>query len=443
MKLSLSRRYFSDATHSFVRASHATGSVGSARRLEEQLLLWGASVHCGRDDPILSVEHHIDIVEWTWVLDQAHHHAIEPLVQSLLGRANWQSVPAAVQSHLDQCARGIAMRSMQQARELVRVATRIEANGIQVIPLKGPVMGQLAYGNLAFRHALDVDLLVRQEDFDAALKTLYELGYEPLRSLSESEAEGFIDWHASYELVHPDQRIIVELHADFFPGIHAAVVPLDAVWRRQIEVPFAGADLRSLALEDLLIYLCAHGTKHRWTKLKWLADIAGIIHRHPDVDWDAVQVRARAMGSLRMVKLGLWLAHTLLQAPFPKAFRDGREENIPEKKTPLRDPNRADSMRGDVTIQAMAATVETKWLFAAPDDPVDLWREFWFHLRERERWRDRIPYVMHSLQLILKPSERDHAVLRLPKYLSWLYVAIRPLRIVWDALVAARRRDGN
>jgi hypothetical protein len=341
------------------------------------------------------------------------------------------------------------MRNMQQARELVRIATCIEKRGIHIIPLKGPVMGQLAYGNLAFRHALDVDLLVRREDFDAALKALYKLGYEPLRSLSESEAEGFVDWHASYELVHPVQRIIVELHADFFPGIHADVVPLDEVWARQIQVPFAGADLRSLALEDLIIYLCAHGTKHRWAKLKWLADVAGLIHRHPDVDWGAVQVRARAMGSLRMVKLGLWLAHTLLHAPLPEPFR-AAEERTAERNPPRRDPTREDDiqqdavrkddMRRDAAVQAMAETVQTRWLFGAPDDPVDPWREFWFHVRGRERWRDRLPYVMHTFKLVVMPSEKDYAFLRLPKYLSWLYVVIRPVRIARDALTAAKRR---
>ena len=385
------------------------------RHEEKELLLRSASAHCKLESGAgqtnnLALSH----LDWKWVLQQAGHHAIEPLLQAALSRYQSEEVPEAVQMYLASRSRAIAMRNMQQARELVRICSHIETEGCPVIPLKGPVIGQVAYGNLAFRQSLDLDLLVRHEDFGEATSALHRLGYESLRALDASEKRDFIEWHASYEFVHPEQRIIVELHHDLFKGIHAPVLDLEHIWERHTQFPFAGSKLRGFALDDLVLYLCAHGTKHRWAKLKWIADIAGIIHHRSDIDWQTVHSRAARIGSLRMVHLGLGLAHALLGVPSPKPFKE--------------------LDKCDMTVQNMAVTVRGGWLFVPPDTPVDPWTEFWFHLRERERWRDRVGYVQHSLRLAVIPTEKDRGFVRLPSWLSWLYVLVRPLRVVVDII---------
>jgi hypothetical protein len=83
-----------------------------------------------------------------------------------------------------------------------------------------------------------------------------------------------------------------------------------------------------------------------------------------------------------MVRLGGYLAHQLLEAPVP--------------------PNVLRAAQTSRTVRAMAARICDEWLFREPDAPrTPDWDVFWFHVKERERWRDRWPYIKHHLKLWL------------------------------------------
>jgi hypothetical protein len=205
---------------------------------------------------------------------------------------------------------------------------------------------------------------------------------------------------------------MVELHKAFFKDIIAEVLDIDETWDRHGRMDFVGIEVRHLALEDLVIYLCAHGAQHRWAKLKWLCDLAGLMHRHPNIDWAVVKSRARRTGSHRMVQLGLYLVHHHFKTQPPRPFR---QSSFPDSAT-----------------KRLADMVLSRWTFSAPEAEVDPLQEFWFHIREREHWRDRVPYLLHSLRLAVKPTEKDHALWDLPKSMEWFYYLIRPVRLARD-----------
>ncbi|MGE0133262.1 MAG: nucleotidyltransferase family protein [Blastocatellales bacterium] len=79
--------------------------------------------------------------------------------------------------------------------------------------------------------------------------------------------------------------------------------------------PLPSTSLRRTRLslpEDLLIYLCAHGAKHAWERLIWLADVAGLIHKHSNLDWDGVRDLAVEQRCGRVLLLGLRLARDVV-----------------------------------------------------------------------------------------------------------------------------------
>ena len=58
-----------------------------------------------------------------------------------------------------------------------------------------------------------------------------------------------------------------------------------------------------------------------------------------------------------------------------------------------------------------------------------------FHLRMRERWRDRIPYLSWFFGLLrsqFKPNSRDKELLPLPGKLSFLLYLTRPMQLFRD-----------
>ena len=72
------------------------------------------------------------------------------------------------------------------------------------------------------------------------------------------------------------------------------------------------------------------------------------------------------------------------------------------------------------------AEVQNRWLFdELGEGPFAA--STWFHLRER--LPDRLPFALHSLRLLVEPSEKDRAVVHLPDRLAFLYPLVRVLRL--------------
>ena len=370
-----------------------------------------------------------ETLDWRWLLGQAKKHGIEPILKSELDFVCSKAVdssgvvPDPVWTWLGRRTRAVAFHTMHQSRELRHVVQHLEGAEVPVIPFKGPLLGHLAYGNVALRRSADLDLLVREDDFDHAIEELQALGYRSFRGLTAAERTDFVAWHRSCELFHPEKNVIVELHYDFFPRIVSGGVDPEAVWECHEWTSFVGTDMRSLAREDLIIYLCAHGTWHRWVKLKWLADLHGLLTKAPGVDGERLFERARKWGSSRMVRVGLGLASTLLQTPVPEPV--------------------SHEIGRDAAVQRLMGRVQREWLFAYSTTDVQAWEAFRFHVLARERWRDRLPYLAHSLGLAVTPNKKDHDFIALPDGLSALYYAVRPIRIIQELLTPRQKGDNK
>jgi hypothetical protein len=350
-------------------------------------------------------------LDWKAVGRYARENEVQPLVHRTLSRREEGQVPTEVLDRLADASRDVALDNLRFDQTLRRLVDELEAADIPVIPFKGPALARRAYGNSAYRQYVDLDLLVQRSDFYRAKAELQEKGYEPYRDLDDDEEADFVDSKLGYELVNRADGTVVELHWGLFYDIYGFGFDPEALWQRHERSSFAGQPIRVLAPEDLMRYLCVHGTKHRFLKLKWLCDVAAFVRAQPDLDWATVQRRARETGTERMCLLALYLAHHLLGAAVPPAL--------------LR------SARADSTLRALAETLCSNWLLRDPErSESETWDVFWFHVRERERLRDRLPYVWHHVKLAMAPSEKDREWVDLPEALSFLYVFVRPLRLL-------------
>ena len=402
------------------QANEAQVNSRARSAAKDVLLAAAARVQGPSDPPVVSPP-----VDWGWLAGQARKHDLEPLLHRLLATVGTDRVPEAVRAGLRRRAGLLAVESMHRARELVRVVRLLEDEGFPALPVKGPVLAQRAYGDLALRPAADLDVLVRPEHFEPALRALRSAGYAPVgEAETSSDAwQAYVAHHRSCELYHWQRRVPLELHHAFFPQGEPAALPAEAAWARHERAPFLGTTIRRLAPEDRLLYLCAHGTWHRWAKLKWVADIAGLLARRPALDGDALRRRAKDGGALRRVRLGMGLARELLGAPVLAGWR--------------RD------LDSDPVLSKLIRTVRAQWLYTYRTTDADPWTTLRFQLRARERWRDRWAFLRRQLPLLLGPSEQDRAVVPLPKALGGLYVFVRPLRILWERMMGTPDTDSH
>ena len=207
-------------------------------------------------------------------------------------------------------------------------------------------------------------------------------------------------------LYKDDGQTLVELHWAFIPHRFSVPLQISAFWDRAVSISLAGREVPSLCTEDLLLVLCIHGAKHSWSRLSLVADVAWLIARRPYVHWDSLFQRARMIGSLRMVLLGLRLAGSILEAPLPKSVLQNIES--------------------DQAVRILAAQVTAR-LFSPWDQSGRIVRDGIFHMQARERWQDRARYLS---RLITTPGVEDWQLVDLPSSLAFLYPILRFPRLL-------------
>jgi hypothetical protein len=287
------------------------------------------------------------------------------------------------------------------ASELRSLLDRFEAAGIKAIPFKGPTLAAYAYGDLALRQFHDLDLLLRRDDVLAAKNLLVESGYRAEHRFSQAQEAALLRSECEYTF---KGSVYVELQWEIVPANFAFTINDAALWQRVREIEVEGLCLPMLAPEDLLLILCAHGTKHNWTRLAWIADVAEVLRHGGEINWPALLERARKLGGTRMLCLGTGLAHHLLGASLPVTL--------------------ARKIANDHKIRQLITEVSGRLFIEGRNDGA--LRQSLFYIRSRERLRDRARCYLH---MALSPNIKDITSTNLVRPFRWLYYPLRPLRL--------------
>lgn len=351
-------------------------------------------------------------LNWTYVLKTAELHGMLPLLRARIDETCPDALPATVRSSLLRATLSNASHNLMLTGELIGILNALAAEGIDVVPFKGPVLADQVYGNVSMRQFCDLDVLVRPHDVLRARQVLIERGYQPEFNLSREREEEYVRAEHAFQLTKEETGFVVELHWSF--GSKDQVFPLRAaeIWQRLQPRSLQGHSIQSLSNEDLLLYLCVHGAKHRWERLEWICSIAALLRAEKQMNWRRVAALAQRTGGLRGLRLGLLLANDICGVPLPPLLAGAALADRGARRL-------AEQVRGD--------------LFLA--QPVHRTREFkrqTFYLQTRERILDRFRIVWFSCARIPHPLAKDWDMFRLPASMSFLYYLLRPLRLFRD-----------
>ena len=355
-------------------------------------------------------------LDWHRIDELAARHRVRPLLyKHLKVDARRPESPADIWTKIENHSIWTVGRNLAQTNELVRIVKMLRSEEIPALPFKGPVLGSRFYGNIGLREFFDLDFLVHRKDLLRAKSVLLREGFASPSSQNEAFEAEHIDAQLGCDFVSANGKVRLELHWSFIQKWLTYRVDLEGIWKRATYRDIAGAPMRTIASEDLLPYLCAHGAKHHWERLFWIVDIAEFVRTEQNLDWKAVLDSAERDGNWRVLALGLYLAYGLLDAPVPRDVL---------------------ARISTFDINQLADTVGT-WLFNEENRPAtgDI-EETRFYLKAKERVTDRLAYTGHLIKLTMAPSEKDHEFVQLPPPLKFLYPAVRPLR--W---LAQRKKD--
>jgi hypothetical protein len=359
-----------------------------------------AVVDMGRAQLAAALEQ-FDEADWTTFIERALAHGTTSLVCRNLLALDVEFLPAelmaACEAHLA-ASEAAAVRALTQLAEVIDA---LAANGIDALPYKGPILALQAYGDPAVRESRDLDLLIRQDDLWNALAVLGRLGYRS-DSILGLRPRRIADYYAynGHDILFAQDKLPIEPHWALAPRTFCTELDTARIFDRAISIETAeGRRFSCFAPEDSLLTAAIHGGKEQWSRLLWVADVAGLLHAHA-LDWAAVLERAREAGCLRMTLLAAELARDLLGARLP----DHVQRSIREDRVVARLVER---VRADLFTQTAAPSVFTL-------------TQFRWHLRERpaDRWR----YAARTLFVARVPHFRN---IDLPDWLSFLYPAVR------------------
>jgi hypothetical protein len=354
-------------------------------------------------------------LDWRRLFMMASRHKMMPLLYWHLKEIDALSETPQMQS-LSAAFRRTAAHTLAGVDRLREIMRAFEAADVLVVPYKGAALAVQLYGNVALRPPGDIDIVIRKKDALKARSLLFALGYQLRYPVGKDNHEFRLANRYCEEFVSPD-RVFVELHWAFTNGDVRFPLFLEDVTPRLVPVRIAGTHVLTFGREDLLLILSAHGAKHCWRCLEWICGVSELVRETPQLDWNAVLDRARALGAVRMVLLALYLAHELLQAPVPedirkRVFADKRVAILAAKVPGLLEEPGA-------TDESLGSTMS------------DL-----FHFHLRERFMDRVRYIFYR---ITTPSQPESwRVLRIGRFLFPLHAFLRPLRLAGRVVPAIR-----
>jgi len=343
-------------------------------------------------------------VDWEYVFQLARRHSIVPLLYIQLKRNAADLVPREILNKLKKHYIENSARNTVLTAELCRLINLFRDQGIEAIPYKGPVLALFAYGNIALRRFVDLDVIVKKSDVLKARDILLTCGYKPSKSLSLTQQELLLRTQHNMQFSRDNHQLIVELHWEIAPHFFASTVNGERLWQDLLTVDLNGTVVKTFSAEDLLFSLCVHGSRHLWERLGWICDVAELITRQR-LNWNALLERAASADTERMFLLGVHLAERLLDAPLPAEVKQ-----------------RCDS---DPRLSSLAENI-VEHLFDGPTHVPATSREiFKYNIGVRKTLSARARYLLY----MFRPTDSDLGSHSLPPSLNFAYYLTRPFRL--------------
>jgi len=360
------------------------------------------------------IKHDLD---WDYLIAVAYAHGLLPLLHKHI---TTNLVPAQILSRLKRESVANSQNVLHLTARQLRVYKLFKENNVPVALFKGPLLAQMAYGEMSLRQAGDIDLLINRSDFTQARLLLESLGYEMTPQLTPAQLSSHLNNHCEIQFMRDEWLTVVDLHWDLAPRSFVFGVKTDEVMSRLQSVSLAGTTVETFGAEDLLLYQAMHGAKHLWRRLEWISCLAESVRATTEIDWGTLVDRAARAHATRILALGLRLVEAFSDVPVPSDVFA--------------------SIDPDKTMQRMATQIRAQ-LFTT-FGPAESTETNLYNLRIMDRKRD---VLVSALRSIFVPTLPDWQSLALPASLHSLYYAYRPLRLskvystaLWRKLTGVR-----
>jgi hypothetical protein len=250
--------------------------------------------------------------DWGRFVALARFHRVQGLVWDRLSNVA-DLIPKDAAALLEGDAKAIAIANLRAAAESRLLRDAFDAAKMPLLFLKGLTLGTLAYRNPSAKTSIDIDLLIDPADLAEASELLTALGY---RLALPDGLKGIADlrrWHRQSKesaWIKDVSSIEIDLHTGLADS--SRLIPaIDVHSPRQAVQVGGGIALPTLAMDELFSYLAVHGAWSSWFRLKWLSDLAALLHSRSADEIEHLYRRSQELGAGHAAGQSLLLADAL------------------------------------------------------------------------------------------------------------------------------------
>ncbi len=313
----------------------------------------------------------------------------------------------------------IQKRNFLMSAQLLHLVYLLKQKDINILPIKGPLLGQHAYKNISIRPFSDLDILVQREDLHEVSQTLLSLGYQSKHLIDSIKHPYVLKKFSDISFTHPQTGVIIELHWKLIKTASAELSNIKALFKNSHTVFLQNMKLKSLPLEEEFLYLCIHAAKHRFERIEWMNDLYFLLKEHKrDYNWQKLLMMAKNEKALMHYLLGL------------KILESDYKKEIPHLKT-----------KELLTQKKITTLYQKVWDLHAQDYVLKekkqgiRYMEIFFSIQLEESYLRKLSI----LKTVIFPLYIDDilSIKQLPASLSFLYYFARLKRIFKKAIINA------
>ncbi len=216
------------------------------------------------------------VADWNAIAVLAERHRVGSLL--LRGTGTVQEAASRAETVLARSRQRTNIRGLRQLAGLRLATDLLAAKGVPTLVLKGLPLSTRLYGTPLVRDCIDIDLLVPPNALPAAAQALSQGGWrlrKPSFRTTPARDRNYNRFVKDRLFVGPGGAL--ELHHRLVNNPFLLRAPFDSLRANAATVEFGGCTFAALGDDDLLVYLAVHGQLHRWSRLKWLCDVAALL----------------------------------------------------------------------------------------------------------------------------------------------------------------------
>ncbi len=382
----------------------------SALNNEVQFLIACCQVQADPDETQLQMRNAESVIEnGEEMTALSARHGVLPLIYKTLNTLNTKSQSDSLNRLLAELKpryMSIVQRNMLMSAELIRIMNLLKETNIDALAFKGPALSQMAYGDITLRQFGDLDILIKKADRSKMMALFLDNGYIPEIVLQKESVETFFNCVNVIGLHHPSNGIRIEVHWELLSKNYAIDWEEEVLWKNPEHVRINQSEIPVLSVEQHLLYLCAHGSKHLFERLEWVCDIDRSVRTYTELDWDFLLKEAEKLGITRMLFLGLSLSGQFFKTPLPERIK---KEIVQDKEIPK--------------LISKVSHIN----FSGSTQKGKNYSSFGLLWSMRENLSDQLRFAWRGL---FAPKFDDFVFIQLPKHLAFLYPLVRPYRLI-------------